>query len=256
MKNNQKGFSAVEGLLILVIVGIIGGVGYFVYNSQKSTNTSLDNANKASTVQKVEKSTPKQSTTKPTPYNFQQLGVSMDILDGWEVKSTPSTSEGVNFYSWTVQKNGADGKIVLSSSGFRGGFEQCGPTQAVIKEVVPTQNNNLMFMSWSYKSSGETINNVGIVRSDNSEFSLKGGTDESLTDPIKNRDTKAGNYTFCLGYPAPGFLLELNKESAPGFSRKDSITALSNLSSDNKYVRISSTAQSYPDIKAMLTSIK
>ena len=33
MKNNQKGFSAVEGLLILVIVGLMGLVGWFVYNS-------------------------------------------------------------------------------------------------------------------------------------------------------------------------------------------------------------------------------
>jgi hypothetical protein len=256
MKKNQKGFSIFEGLLLIIIVGMIGGVGYFVYNSQKNTNISLDNADKASTAGTVKTSTPRQSTTNSSPYTFEQLGVSMDVLSGWEVKSNPSKSEGVNFYSWTVHKNGADGEIVLSSVGFRGGYEECGPTQAVIKEVAPTQNNNLMFMSWSYKNSGETTNNVGIVKSDNSEFSIKGGTDESLTDPIKNRDTKAGNYTFCLGYPTPGFSLELNKEATPGFSRKDSITALSNLSSDKKYVRLTSTAQSYPDIKAMLVTIK
>lgn len=32
---NQKGFGAIEALLILVIVGIIGGVGYYVYNANK-----------------------------------------------------------------------------------------------------------------------------------------------------------------------------------------------------------------------------
>jgi hypothetical protein len=48
MKNYQKGFSAVEALLILVIVGVIGGVGYFVYSSQKKTNEALENAAKVS----------------------------------------------------------------------------------------------------------------------------------------------------------------------------------------------------------------
>ncbi|HET7673050.1 MAG TPA: hypothetical protein VFK11_00865 [Candidatus Saccharimonadales bacterium] len=32
---NQKGFGAIEGLLILIIVGLIGGVGYYVYSANK-----------------------------------------------------------------------------------------------------------------------------------------------------------------------------------------------------------------------------
>lgn len=41
MRKNQKGFSAIEGLLILVIVGIIGGTGWYVWdrNNSESTNT-------------------------------------------------------------------------------------------------------------------------------------------------------------------------------------------------------------------------
>jgi Tfp pilus assembly protein PilE len=46
MKNlNAKGFGILEGLLIVVIVGLLGGAGYYVYNSQKKTNESLDSAN-------------------------------------------------------------------------------------------------------------------------------------------------------------------------------------------------------------------
>ncbi|MBX4201449.1 hypothetical protein KW803_00935 [Candidatus Saccharibacteria bacterium] len=256
MKNNQKGFGAVEGLLILVIVGIIGFVGWYVWNAKNDADNKLDAANNTSQLTSVNKATSKQSTTESTPYNFTQLGISMDVLSGWEVKTSHTTSEGSNFYSWTVQKNGADGKIVLTSTGFRGGFEECGLTKATIKEVSPTQNNDLMFMSWSYKASDGTTNNVGIVKSGNSEFSLKGGSSEGLTDPIKNSDTKVGEYSFCQGYPLPGFSLDLNKEVATGSTRKDSITALSNLSTDNKYVRLSPTAQSYADIKAMLISTK
>lgn len=45
-KLNTKGFGVVEALLIVVIVGIIGGVGYFVYNSQMKTEATLDRAAK------------------------------------------------------------------------------------------------------------------------------------------------------------------------------------------------------------------
>lgn len=38
MKTNQKGFSVVEVLIVVVIVGLIGTVGWFVYDRQKSKN--------------------------------------------------------------------------------------------------------------------------------------------------------------------------------------------------------------------------
>ncbi len=36
--SGQKGFSAVEGLLVIVIAGIVGFTGWFVWHSQQSTN--------------------------------------------------------------------------------------------------------------------------------------------------------------------------------------------------------------------------
>ena len=47
-KNNQRGFSAVEGLLIVVIVAIIGGVGYYVWHAQKQSNNTLSTASSTS----------------------------------------------------------------------------------------------------------------------------------------------------------------------------------------------------------------
>lgn len=44
MNKNQKGFSSVEILLLIVIIGILCGAGYFVYNSQNTTNTALGDA--------------------------------------------------------------------------------------------------------------------------------------------------------------------------------------------------------------------
>jgi hypothetical protein len=42
-KLNAKGSSPLHIVLIVVIIGLIAGVGYYVYNSQKKTNTALDN---------------------------------------------------------------------------------------------------------------------------------------------------------------------------------------------------------------------
>lgn len=47
---NQRGFSLVEGLLLFVLVGIIGGAGWYVYNSNKQANESLKNADASSKV--------------------------------------------------------------------------------------------------------------------------------------------------------------------------------------------------------------
>lgn len=56
LKNNQKGFGLVEGLLVVVALGIIGGAGYYVYHANKSTNESLNNTNSSDpAVQKTDK---------------------------------------------------------------------------------------------------------------------------------------------------------------------------------------------------------
>lgn len=254
MKVNQKGFSVVEILIVIVVVGLLGAVGLLVYDRQKS-KTDSQQTNTQTTEQSKE--TPKEEAKTSTPYSFKELGVSMDILNGWEVKSNPTQSEGANFYSWTVQKSGADGKIELSSTGFRGGFEGCegagSLTAAKVKEVAPTQNENLMFMSWSYNYDNETNNRTGIVPTSETVFRA---TNNGSATAISNKDMKAGNYFFCISEPQAGFSLKLNNEAATGFSRKDRITALSSSSSDTKYVSLSATAQSYADIKTMLTTIK
>jgi predicted negative regulator of RcsB-dependent stress response len=40
MKNNEKGFGAVEGLLVIVIVVLIGVAGWFVYQRRHSSTPS------------------------------------------------------------------------------------------------------------------------------------------------------------------------------------------------------------------------
>lgn len=40
---NNEGFGVIEALLLLIIVGIIGGTGFYVYNANKSTSNGNEN---------------------------------------------------------------------------------------------------------------------------------------------------------------------------------------------------------------------
>lgn len=47
MKLNNKAFSTVEALLVVVIVAIIGGTGYYVWHNNQQANATLDTASKS-----------------------------------------------------------------------------------------------------------------------------------------------------------------------------------------------------------------
>lgn len=46
MNKNQKGFGVVEGLLILVIMGLIGFIGWYVWQSKNSVSSTYNNVAK------------------------------------------------------------------------------------------------------------------------------------------------------------------------------------------------------------------
>jgi Tfp pilus assembly protein PilE len=62
---NQNGFSAIEALLIVIILGMLGGVGYYVYNSQKQIDKAYSQTANSSVVPSTKKPTPKTATSSP-----------------------------------------------------------------------------------------------------------------------------------------------------------------------------------------------
>lgn len=128
MNKNEQGFSAVEGLLILVIVGSIGGVGYFVYQSKSKTTSSLNNTAKSqnepqkSTKQAVEKKAEKASAISYgamlTSLNKQ---FTISIPDGWTVTNDTEIDYALAVGGQNmIYKKGAPTKIV-NALGHRGG---------------------------------------------------------------------------------------------------------------------------------------
>jgi hypothetical protein len=51
---NSKGFAAVEAVLIVVILAIISGTGFYIYNANKETGKTLESSTESSTKSKVE----------------------------------------------------------------------------------------------------------------------------------------------------------------------------------------------------------
>ncbi|HVX24524.1 MAG TPA: hypothetical protein VG992_04260 [Candidatus Saccharimonadales bacterium] len=112
--NNQTGFSAIESLLVLVIVLLIGFIGYYVWHAQKVTDKTLNSTNRIADNQSntvnsfaacvkakssvMEETYPEQCVTKdgkkftgPRSQNgWEEViskngGFSVDVPDGWNV---------------------------------------------------------------------------------------------------------------------------------------------------------------------------
>jgi len=105
MKNN-KGFTLIEGFLIVIIIGIIGGTGYYVWNSRQQTNkvlTSAQNETVAVKSSTVSPSKPQKSRNNLTQESYDPK-FTYTQPDGWIV-----SRESSNLYEY----------IYLSSPDFK-----------------------------------------------------------------------------------------------------------------------------------------
>jgi type II secretory pathway pseudopilin PulG len=119
MNKNQKGFSAVEALLLLVIVGMLGGVGWYVWHAQKQADKTYSQTANSSAVSSKKVSN-KTSPAATDPYagwkNFttQNVKVGFEYPASWTVKDSSSGSDDV------LQLTGSDGFTANISFGTTG----------------------------------------------------------------------------------------------------------------------------------------
>lgn len=112
-KLNNKGFSVVEGLLILIIVGIIGGVGYFVYNQNNKTPSVSNSSIKKEKI-KLDKNIKDLSGSYEISYPANWSAKAIDgkdcgpgpancIVDGW-IELTPANASDYTQDGKTLNK--------------------------------------------------------------------------------------------------------------------------------------------------------
>lgn len=105
-KLNQKGIGVVEVLLLLVLVGLIAAVGYYVYNSQKKTNESLDNASQSLTDAAKASQEAKEENKESSYLVIKELGIKIELTSGIE-DAYYVMKDGIAYLS-TISLNAAD----------------------------------------------------------------------------------------------------------------------------------------------------
>jgi uncharacterized protein (UPF0333 family) len=82
MKKQQLGFSVVEGLLITIIVAILGGVGWYVWNSQKEVDKTYSQTANSSVSPKSKNSTNSAALdSSPNYFVIKEWGVKLPVTD-------------------------------------------------------------------------------------------------------------------------------------------------------------------------------
>jgi hypothetical protein len=118
MKRNQKGFGAVEGLLFLILLSILGFTGYYVYHTSKNTNSTYNNAAKAS-------NSTQQPTSSPNKFVFKELGVQVQL---------PSALMGLKYT--VFQSDNGNPNLALSTPEFVDALNKCDPTTVGAKNLA------------------------------------------------------------------------------------------------------------------------
>ncbi len=98
IRNKENGFSAVEVILLVVIVLAIAGVGYYVWHSNK---TSLAPANSTTTKPVAYQSPPTVTPPAPTVTKASDLNAAYQTLNQTSINSNSTDSSQLS-----VQSNG------------------------------------------------------------------------------------------------------------------------------------------------------
>ena len=138
-KMNQKGFAAVEAVLIVVILAIIGGTGYYVYHTNKKSNDTLNSASQvaASSPGKISKKKQSGSARQTAaPLTQQYL-----VIKGWGVEIPLSSGIKDAYYVFD-----SSGHAKLGTRSLTAMSAMCAPDKIGVsllsRQTIATHNTN------------------------------------------------------------------------------------------------------------------
>ncbi|HWT55790.1 MAG TPA: hypothetical protein VN031_02015 [Candidatus Microsaccharimonas sp.] len=139
--NHQSGFAAIEAVLILVIVAMLAGTGYYVWHARQATNRSLEQAAK-STQQKVTASVKPDTTAQKIKDSKEASGfvTKTYVTYATSLNTTHNASTALN-----VVKNDLSDQLFVTLLGKSGSSDPllcdqtvANPTTIAVISVIPS----------------------------------------------------------------------------------------------------------------------
>ncbi len=107
LKNNQKGFTAVEGLLIVLILVVIGAVGYMVYHNDHKAKTTTSISTTAASKPPVK--------TTPTTSQYPKYTTISTLPSGWSTYTNSTYNFSIDYPSTWTQANTSKSSTTYAS---------------------------------------------------------------------------------------------------------------------------------------------
>ena len=106
MRKNERGFGAVEILLVIVVIGLIGAVSYLFITKQKTATDSNSTTTKATTTDKKDTTQTAETSSDYTPLQLASNTVTFSIPKTWLVEKgkggAPATSSATSIEAATL----------------------------------------------------------------------------------------------------------------------------------------------------------
>ncbi len=195
----EKGFAAVETILILIVIVIIGGTGYYVWHANQNTTKALSDANAASQSSiKTKKITTFEECKKATGSNMLMTYPEQCVTkDG---KTFTDLSQQIATKYLTIKEWGV--KIPLSSSDVGAYYKvdttpKQSPSDPDNASVYATEVDNLIGPA-GISCKGEYIAFVLRLPSDSPKWQTSTSVDDGNVSPLYGERTVVGKYRYAI----------------------------------------------------------
>ncbi|HET9850615.1 MAG TPA: hypothetical protein VFP35_03265 [Candidatus Saccharimonadales bacterium] len=180
----QSGFAALEALLILIIIAIIGGTGYYVWHSKNQTDKILNSTTNTSSSRTATKSTVAEPPADPykgwSTYTTKGEKISFRYPENWSLSDTSLSSRDI------VSLSDGSGATVFINAGAVPGDDTSASTKANTQNVIFLgQPSELIFWTSPGQTDTSEASEVDLASSQhtkNIELPSEGQSDQGNFD--------------------------------------------------------------------------
>ena len=173
-KLNQKGFSTVEVILVIIVLGLLGAVGWLVFDKQnnKDTNPQQPNQQGQDTTPSDKKAATVDAYADWNTASFELAQASFKYPKNLKMMHELNADAGPNTGVETYTLTAADGTaITLTAFHFLGGFSGDEP-KYLLDDVISstTKINGREFSSVIYKNENGVYDRINIMDTTNGNY--------------------------------------------------------------------------------------